>query len=113
MRKDPKFWISVLRGWFERRQKDRCAICGVHFLLTKPHLDHCHDTGKTRGALCRLCNHGLGCFRDNIQFLENAISYLQADHSGNPPHPEDIGQAAPGRLTPRKFDYESWWRGKS
>lgn len=32
----------------------RCAVCG----LTGEHLvdDHCHETGQTRGRLCRSCN---------------------------------------------------------
>ena len=34
--------------------RDRCAICG----LRSPRLvdDHCHETGQTRGDLCRSCN---------------------------------------------------------
>ena len=39
-------------------------------------VDHCHDVGKIRGILCGFCNTGLGSFRDNPTFLENAIQYL-------------------------------------
>jgi hypothetical protein len=39
-------------------------------------VDHCHTTGKVRGLLCSNCNKGLGCFKDNISFLKEAIEYL-------------------------------------
>lgn len=50
-----------------------CAIC-----LSEPaqHIDHCHESGRVRGALCKACNNGLGFFRDNTQALERAIKYL-------------------------------------
>jgi hypothetical protein len=39
-------------------------------------VDHCHTTGKIRGLLCNLCNTGLGKFRENPDFLAQAISYV-------------------------------------
>lgn len=39
-------------------------------------LDHCHDKDKFRGWLCHKCNRGLGCFSDDVDKLNNAISYL-------------------------------------
>lgn len=39
-------------------------------------IDHCHDTGEIRGLLCAQCNKALGCFKDNIESLKNAIKYL-------------------------------------
>jgi hypothetical protein len=54
-----------------------CAICG-EFLDGTLHVDHDHITGKVRGLLCNNCNNGLGRFKDNIEFLENAILYLRA-----------------------------------
>lgn len=56
------------------RQNHTCAICNSKIRL---HVDHCHQTNKVRGILCYLCNVGLGSFRDNLQFLENAIKYLK------------------------------------
>jgi hypothetical protein len=40
-------------------------------------LDHCHKTGKHRGFLCHHCNTGLGQFKDNPKFLQEAIEYLK------------------------------------
>lgn len=56
-------------------QEGKCAICGE-----KPDIalavDHCHASKRFRGLLCSKCNLGLGCFRDRIDFLTSAISYL-------------------------------------
>jgi len=56
-----------------------CAICGVVFDANrhKRHWDHDHVTGKFRGWLCRMCNHGLGQFRDNVEVMLKAIKYLE------------------------------------
>jgi hypothetical protein len=57
-----------------------CGICGTtewpgrH---NRPHLDHCHETGRTRGVLCNECNTGLGKFRDRADLLAAAIAYLK------------------------------------
>lgn len=56
-------------------QKKLCKIC--HKPLTKYCLDHNHETNKIRGILCHNCNLGLGLFKDNINFLNNAIIYLK------------------------------------
>ena len=55
-------------------QGNMCAICGhksVRF-----HVDHCHATRVIRGILCENCNRGLGMFKDNCLFLQNAQVYL-------------------------------------
>ena len=57
------------------KQKGCCAICGVS--LDSAHVDHCHYSNKIRGILCRYCNTGLGMFKDNIDFLNKAILYLE------------------------------------
>lgn len=57
-------------------QNNICAIC-PSVLGEKPHIDHCHETNKIRGLLCRHCNIGLGNFKDNITRLESAIAYLK------------------------------------
>ena len=63
------------------RQGGKCAICLVDFdekeRTTRPHVDHCHLTGKVRGLLCLACNSGLGQFGDDLVMLTRALNYLQ------------------------------------
>lgn len=51
-----------------------CALCGSREDTV---LDHCHQTGKVRGSLCRTCNAGLGLFKDDDSLLERASSYVR------------------------------------
>jgi len=64
-----------------QEQNNKCKICSLEFneniFKLKACVDHCHDTGKVRGLLCRTCNAGLGYFKDNIEQLTKAINYLQ------------------------------------
>jgi hypothetical protein len=54
-----------------------CAICGeTDPTFTHMAVDHCHKTGMVRGILCSACNRALGGFKDNVQLLRQAISYL-------------------------------------
>lgn len=62
-------------------QEGKCAICGApeheqHNGVF--HVDHCHNTGRVRGLLCRGCNHILGHVRDDATVLARAIGYLGA-----------------------------------
>ncbi len=61
------------------KQNNQCAICGMSGLLMrfkKLHVDHDHATNHVRGLLCNDCNRGLGCFKDNAEFLEKAAEYI-------------------------------------
>lgn len=66
-------WNKIIES-----QNGCCYICGRHFSSTfgGACVDHDHDTGKVRGALCRRCNAGLGNFSDKIELLRKAIAYL-------------------------------------
>jgi hypothetical protein len=77
-------------------QDGKCAICGA--LETGQHkqvfhVDHCHQTGRVRGLLCRGCNHMLGHVQDNAAILQRAIEYLV------PQIPEIIGRAIMAKQT--------------
>lgn len=58
---------------------DNCEICNTAFTEIggrRRIIDHCHNTSKVRGAICRNCNTGLGMFGDSELLLKKAISYL-------------------------------------
>jgi hypothetical protein len=52
-----------------------CAICGTSD--GQMDLDHDHDTGRIRAALCHKCNKALGLFRDDPELLREAVNYLE------------------------------------
>ena len=65
-------------------QNGVCSICGrPERLLGKGgvvrplNVDHDHSTGKIRGLLCASCNLALGNLEDSVDYLKNAISYLE------------------------------------
>ncbi len=55
-------------------QNGRCGICKN--IMEKPCVDHCHTTDKVRELLCGECNKGIGLLKENIDYLNNAITYL-------------------------------------
>lgn len=70
-------------------QKGVCAICGCpetkiaqqnktgEKKLRPLSVDHDHKTGNVRALLCDNCNNGLERFAENIEYLANAISYIE------------------------------------
>lgn len=61
-----------------RYQNGVCAICKTKPNGKKLAVDHDHKTNRTRGLLCSNCNTAIGMLRDDIQFLKNAIDYLES-----------------------------------
>lgn len=88
-----------------------CGICQIQFTENTRfmHLDHCHTTGDIRGLLCHNCNIGLGCFKDNIIFLEAAIDYLLTVDRKT----KDKIEKHPKWTTPIKSEpfKKPWWYG--
>jgi len=71
-------------------QGNRCKICATPFGDTqydRPHVDHDHACCPKnqacekciRGLLCRLCNLGLGYFKDSPVLLVRAVAYLEGE----------------------------------
>ena len=56
-------------------QGNKCAICKQPSSKTF-HIDHCHETGEVRGALCHKCNTAIGSLDDSVKLLQSAIIYL-------------------------------------
>ena len=77
-----KYGITLKeRNILLQKQNNKCKICSLKFneniFKLKACVDHCHETEKVRGLLCRTCNAGLGYFKDNIKELTKAINYLK------------------------------------
>ncbi len=53
-----------------------CEICSKTEELC---YDHCHDTMKFRGILCRGCNRSIGQLGDNIEGIRKVLNYLTKD----------------------------------
>lgn len=64
----PEEYTAVLAG-----NGGYCAICRV---VPATCLDHDHETGAIREALCDRCNRGLGYFVDSPALLREAAAYL-------------------------------------
>lgn len=60
-----------------RPMPQMCELCNGKLGKRSLHLDHDHTTGRFRGWLCHGCNVGLGLFRDSIENLQRAITYLK------------------------------------
>lgn len=64
-----------------QKQKGKCFLCKVPHEETFKGLfvDHCHDSGKIRGLLCRKCNTGIGLLGDNAKSLRKVLKYLERE----------------------------------
>lgn len=60
-------------------QCGNCAICGRNQseFDYKLAVDHCHETGKVRGLLCRPCNQALGLLQEKAEIVSKAADYLR------------------------------------
>jgi hypothetical protein len=56
-----------------------CAICDAEVNARDRYMcvDHDHESGQRRGLLCVRCNWALGYFRDSVDLLKKAITYLE------------------------------------
>jgi hypothetical protein len=71
------------------KQHGQCAICltpiaalyqeGVNSKKDVAHVDHCHETGRVRGLLCRYCNVGIGHLKDSALLCKLASKYLEKE----------------------------------
>ena len=54
-----------------------CAICGGLPASRNLHIDHDHETGQVRGALCFACNVAIGHLRDDPMIAIKLLDYLE------------------------------------
>lgn len=67
---------ETLKQQFIREQQGLCAVC-LEPLRRRPHLDHCHATGKLRGVLHAYCNLAVGLLESRSEIAEAATRYLE------------------------------------
>lgn len=67
-----------------KSQDGKCLICEevLKVGIGGCAVDHDHTTKRVRGLLCRLCNVGVGHFRDNPAMLRKAAEYLEESERG-------------------------------
>lgn len=59
-------------------QNNSCKICNTPIIKgNNLVIDHCHNTLKVRGLLCRRCNTFLGYIEKSPNILNNSIKYLK------------------------------------
>lgn len=78
-------WTDELVNQALADQAHACAICSAPLTEKTAFADHDHLTGQPRGLLCRLCNWGLGHFKDNPASLRQAAAYLEAHTNRSTP----------------------------
>ena len=63
------------------KDRGKCDICGDDGTSYEKglHIDHCHKTKEVRGLLCHSCNVGLGLFKDDVDLMDKAKEYLNAN----------------------------------
>jgi hypothetical protein len=62
---------------YERMLAEQGGLCAICQERPAEHVDHCHQTGAVRGLTCFNCNGGLGQFKDRVDIMRRAISYLE------------------------------------
>jgi hypothetical protein len=83
---DLKRTYGVTLDWYNEqleKQNNTCAICKqpetakIKNKLLSLAVDHCHESGKIRGLLCRSCNNAIGALKHDEGILNAAIEYLR------------------------------------
>ena len=84
--KDLKKIYGIGIEWFNEQHKLQnglCMICDqpetavIRGRKISLAVDHCHDTGKVRGLLCRACNNAIGMLKHDPNILRKAADYLE------------------------------------
>ena len=77
---------GVTLDWYKAKhaeQNGACAIClqsetaVIHGRTIALAVDHCHDTKRVRGLLCRACNNAIGALKHDPVLFNRAIDYLK------------------------------------
>lgn len=58
----------------EEIKYNKCIICHSEENLC---IDHCHNSEKFRGLLCKKCNTAIAYFKEDIEIMQSAIEYIK------------------------------------
>lgn len=71
-------------GQYEMILKSQNGVCKIcHKICSTGKrlcVDHCHETNKVRGLLCKSCNIGIGELKHDPELLRKAANYLEENH---------------------------------
>lgn len=65
-------WLAMVDA-----AEGKCEICGGN--EEDLCVDHCHETGRVRGVLCRRCNRAMGQLGDTVEHMRRVVAYLERD----------------------------------
>lgn len=76
-----KYYYNLLPEQYESLfigQDFKCAICDreLYPYSSDACVDHDHDSGRVRGALCRTCNGKLGWFENQQKAISSYLRFL-------------------------------------
>lgn len=73
----PRFRYGIDYDDYRRLYEGQGGLCAVCRIRAAVDVDHCHETGRVRGLVCRGCNVGMGQFRDDPNLIRVAADYLE------------------------------------
>lgn len=79
---------DTFESYLKHCDKKHCDVCKVEMTQdrkggTMRCVDHCHTTGKIRGALCAKCNSAEGYLKSDVEIVRNLLNYLENANDGN------------------------------
>ena len=76
------FIDDTFENYIKHCDKTNCDVCRVELTSDRKGgnmrcVDHCHTTGKIRGALCMKCNSAEGYLKSDVEIIRSLLEYLE------------------------------------
>lgn len=69
--------FAEMKALTEGRKQCANQACQRALAASEIQIDHCHETGRVRGLLCKPCNLALGFVNDSPALLRGLANYLE------------------------------------